>query len=421
MAFIRQIFAALFVVCALALVSLWAFETPGRALLAYRDSLPSPLVSLVEAVSRGSETKISATPQRSRQNQATLVVTDIVRPDVTRDRLRTIGTGQAQRSVAIYPDATGLVQEINVRSGDAVEQGQVLATLRNSNETVAVQRARIALEAAQEQATRYQSLLRTGAVTTVQNDEVRRAVEAAALDLQSAEIALEDRNITAPISGRIGLVTLEPGALVSNQTLVATLDDRSQLKVVVEIPEAFVPQIALDHAVTAIPTTRTGKQYSGQISALDNRVDAASRTLRAEATVDNVADDLRPGMSFTVDIGFPGQQYLSVDALAVQWERSGPYVWVVSDGAVRKASVNIIERSVNRVLVSSTELAAGDAVVTEGLQQLREGAPVRQQNPAALPALPDEVPTVDRSPAASGDRAFLAQGDVPGQTRSATP
>ena len=424
MALLRQILASIAVLAVIAVVALWAFEAPGRFLLSHREALPAPLVRVVEAVSRGGGDKIGATPLSTDDALSrTLVVTDPATPDRTRDRLRVIGTGQALSTVAIHPDASGLITEVRFRSGDRVQQGQVLAVLQSDAETVAVERARIALEAAQDQVRRYRALLNSNSITSVQFDEVRRAAEAAALDLRTAEINLDDRRIVAPIGGIVGLVTIEPGSYVSSDTLVATVDDRSKLKVVIEVPEAFVPEIGIGHAVTATPTTRTGRTYDGEITALDNRIDETSRTLRAEATIDNSSDILRPGMSFTVDIGFNGQEYLSVDALAIQWERAGAFVWTVAGGQARKARIDIIERNVDRVLVASESLRAGQPVVTEGVQQLREGAPVRVENPEALPDVPqapEDVPTVDRDGGAERNRAGLAPAGRLADSRAAT-
>jgi RND family efflux transporter MFP subunit len=138
---------------------------------------------------------------------------------------------------------------------------------------------------------------------------------------------------------------------------------------------------------------------------LDSRIDEASRTLRAEAVVDNEDDLLRPGMSFGISMEFPGQSYLSVDPLAIQWERAGSYVWAVeSDKAVKKP-VRIIERNVDRILVASDMLKAGDRVVREGLQQLREGLAVRVREPVQAPVPADATDAPAALPSAAADPA----------------
>ncbi|WP_062203930.1 efflux RND transporter periplasmic adaptor subunit [Aureimonas sp. AU12] len=418
MAFVRQIVLTLIALLLAGVVWLHLSEVPGRYLLSDAVDLPAPVSGWVSALSPADDApKVGATPQGERRLGAIpLVVTDPAIPAVTRDQLRAIGTAEAIRTVAVRPDASGIIREIGFRSGDEVEAGATLATLQNDAERVAVERARITLAAGEDQLRRYQSLSASSSITSVQVDEVRRARDAAALDLQAAEIALDKRNITAPISGRVGILDLDVGALIDGTTLIATVDDRSKLKIVFNVPEAFTSELQLGQSVSAQPTTRSGEAYEGQISALDSRLDQASRTLRAEAVIDNEADLLRPGMSFGIEIGFGGSSFLSVDPLAIQWERAGPFVWVAQNDISRKAPISIIERNVDRVLVASQTLRENDAVITEGVQQLREGAPVRVQQPVTAPPAP-ATPDAG-APSASGEPTPLRRADAAGATRA---
>lgn len=416
MALLRQIVVTLVLVALGGIGWMWFSPVPGRLLLDSGLALPQPVREAVLRLSPEAVEPVGATPRREGGDAATpLVVVDRAIPAVTRDRLRAIGTGEAIRSVAVRPDASGIIAQIGFRSGDLVEAGAVLAVLQNDTERVAVDRARLALTAAEDQLRRYRSLSQNTAITAVQLDEVARARDAAALDLQAAEIALAKRNVVAPISGRVGLLDLDVGALVDSSTLLATVDDRSRLKVNFNVPEGFASELAVGHPVEAQPTTRSGRVYAGEISAIDSRLDEASRTLRTEATVENPDDALRPGMSFAVEVAFAGQSFLGVDPLAIQWERAGPFVWVVGeDEAVRKAPIRIVERNVDRVLVASDDLAENAVVVTEGVQQLREGLKVRVQAPvevAPAPDTPDGDVPVAAEPAepANGRRAEVAR------------
>jgi RND family efflux transporter MFP subunit len=372
----------------------------GAALTSQDSLLPQALHPLVLAVAPEPTTRVGPT-RGGRPMTEPLVVVDAARPSVTRDRLRAVGTGEAERSVPVYPDAAGIVTEVDVRPGTLVSAGDVLARLESADQELAVERARIALLAAEEQLQRYRSLSSSAAVTAVQLQETERALQTARLDLRAAEIALERRSVLAPIGGRVGLTSIDTGALVGNTTLIATIDDRARLKVAFNAPEGFVSELAIGQPVSALPTTRTGTVYEGEISAIDSRIDEASRTLRVEALLDNEADDLRPGMSFSIELALPGQEFLSVDPLAVQWERAGPYVWVVRDGAAEKAGVRIVERNVDRLLVASDDLQDGEAVVVEGIQSLREGVAVRVREPEGATDTGTQGPPIADAPEAA--------------------
>src|SRR5690606_29152753 len=85
---------------------------------------------------------------------------------------------------------------------------------------------------------------------------------------------------------------------------------------------------------------------------------------------------LRPGMSFSVSMSFPGESFPSVDPLAIQWSSEGAYLWKYVEAKVERVPVQIIQRNSDGVLVQA-ELTEGDQVVTQGVQQLRDVGTVR--------------------------------------------
>jgi hypothetical protein len=80
-------------------------------------------------------------------------------------------------------------------------------------------------------------------------------------------------------------------------------------------------------------------------------------------------------MAFRIDMRFPGDTYPSVNPLAIQWGTEGAFVWAIREGRARQTPVTIIRRNTDSVLVNGP-LVAGDTVVTEGIQTVREGAEI---------------------------------------------
>jgi len=115
-----------------------------------------------------------------------------------------------------------------------------------------------------------------------------------------------------------------------------------------------------------------------QIAYEDSRIEEDSRTLPVKALIDNTNDKLRPGMSFELELEFPGQQYPGVDPLAIQWDSDGSFVWKIDEGSVLRVPATIIQRNRGSVLIDA-ELQPGDRVVTEGVMSLRQGAKIRIQ------------------------------------------
>ena len=313
--------------------------------------------------------------QGQRGPAAPIVLTADVTLDRINDRLSAIGTGEATRSVTVMPQVSGVIAEVMVKSGDRVEEGKLLARLDNAEQVIARDQAKVALKSAEEKAKAYGNI--TSSVARLDVFNARIAVETAQLALETAELNLRRRDITAPIAGIAGIVTVNPGDNVTTQTAIATLDDRSELLVDFWVPERFSNALKIGQPVEAAPVAQPGRLFPGAVEAIDNRIDQASRTLRIRARIPNGDDVLRAGMAFTVSMNFPGDAYPAVDPLSVQWDSDGSYVWRV-DAAMKaqKVRVRVVQRNPDRVLVEAA-LSPGDAVVREGVQRVREGGAVR--------------------------------------------
>lgn len=306
---------------------------------------------------------------------APMVVTADVGSSLINDRLSAVGDGAALRSVDVISEVSGRVTEVLKRSGERVAAGDVLVQLDASSERIALNRAQLAVRDAENALARLNRLQRSS-ITEVEISQAETALAAARLQVQEAELALSRRTIRSPMEGVLGIVSLEPGALISSQTVVARIDDRSELLVEFRIPERFVSAIGVDRVVEVTPVARPGLRIEGAVTAVDSRLEPDSRTLRAQARVPNEDDQLRPGMSFLINIRFAGDQYPTVDPLAIQWQSSGAFVWQLDEGRVTQVPVRIIQRNSDSVLVDAP-LSPGQKVVTEGVQSLRNGAEVR--------------------------------------------
>lgn len=304
-----------------------------------------------------------------------LVAVQPVSTALVNDRLRAIGNGEAIRSVTVTPYATGNLSEVLVKSGDRVEQGQVIARLDSDEQRIAADQARLARRSAQEKVERYKNLSSARAVSSVEVTDAQTALETAELALQTAELNLKRRDIAAPWSGIVGIILVNPGDYVTTSTSIATIDDRSEILVDFWVPERFARHMVVGKTVSAEAISMPGQVLDGTIHAVDNRIDQASRTLRVRAKIENPDDNLRAGMSFSVNVTFDGDRYPTVDPLAIQWSSEGSYVWRISGDKSERVPVKIIQRNPDRVLVDAA-IAENDQVVTEGVQRLRDGGSI---------------------------------------------
>lgn len=357
-------------------VFLWARFVPGAHDVLQATGLPSGLVA---AIAPASESSAQGDAQNGRRNGlggGSLVTTKPVGMTLVNDRLNAIGDGEAIRSVTVTPYSTGNLVEVLVQSGDRVRKGQVLARLDNDEQRIAADQARVTRDSARQRLGRAESLRSSSAVSTAEFQDAESAVKAAELALQNAELNLRRRDVVAPQDGVVGIVSINPGDYVSTSSPIVRIDDRSEILVDFWVPERFATRVQVGADVSATAIARPGESFEGTIQSVDNRIDQASRTLRVRARLENPNDVLRAGMSFQVTMRFEGDLYPSVDPLSVQWSADGSFVWRVKDDKAERVAISIVQRNPDKVLVSA-KLAEGDAVVTQGLQTLRDGGAVR--------------------------------------------
>ena len=291
-------------------------------------------------------------------------------------QLVAIGTSRAERSVSLTSEVSGTLVEVNVASGDYVEEGTIVARLNADAQELALARAQLALRDAQARADRVAQLSSSGSAAQVQIDDAELALNRANLDLRDAEFELSRREIVAPISGWIGLIDLEIGNQITTNTELARLDDRSSLRIDFDVPERVVGLVGPGDDLTASPLSRPRETLQGTVLATDARVAQTNRALRIQAQVPNDDDRLRPGMAFRVALDLPGESLPLLDPMAIQWNRGGAFVWAMdAENTVRQVRVEVVQRRDSTVLVRG-DLEPGSLVVVEGVQNLRPGATV---------------------------------------------
>jgi RND family efflux transporter MFP subunit len=305
-----------------------------------------------------------------------VVVTAPVGVASINDSLMAIGEGAAAQSVTVMSPASGTLKELRVKPGDTVEANGIIGTLDDDAEQIAFERATLAFNDADAALKRTVELRAANAATAVQLAAAQLAADNAGLEMRNAKLALDRRSISSPIAGTVGLFQVSAGNTVNAQTIVTTIEDTSELVVSFWVPERYASAVNVGMPVDAAAVALPGVPITGKVVAVDNRIDPASRTLEVEAEIGNESGRLKPGMSFSVSMEFPGEQFPTVDPLAIQWSSDGAYVWKYAEGKVERVLVEIIQRNSDGVLVQG-DLTEGDQVVTQGVQQLTAGATVR--------------------------------------------
>ena len=191
------------------------------------------------------------------------------------------------------------------------------------------------------------------------------------------------------------------GTLISPGDVITTLDDTSVIKLDFSVPEHFLATLREGLAVRASAPAFPGRTFAGKVASIDSRVDMNTRSVTVRALLANEDGALRPGMFLNVSLANDEREALMIPEQALTPEAERQYVFVVSDGKAERREVRIGGRSPGSVEVLAG-LTAGERVIVEGTQKVRDGAPVRATEIAA------EVP-----PAAADTGSHEANNSTP--------
>jgi membrane fusion protein (multidrug efflux system) len=296
------------------------------------------------------------------------------------DGLQALGTAQARESIVLTPKVADTIRAIRFDSGDRVRRGQVLVEMSAVEQAADLAEARAANEAAQQELRRYQELYDRGFASQARLDTVRAGADAAQARLNAGGSRISDRTIRAPFAGVVGLRTASPGQFMTPGDQIGTLDDISEIKLDFDVPETQIARLQQGVQIVATTAAFPGRTFQGVISHVDSRVDATTRTVRVRAMLPNSDEAIRPGMLMTVQVLTNPREGLAIPEIAILDRADGAFVYRVTsqDGgqAVEQVAIRTGQRSGGMAEVLEG-LGVGDLVVTEGVQSVRPGQPVR--------------------------------------------
>jgi len=347
--------------------------------------------------------------------------------------LEALGTVTPAVTVTVRPQVSGVITQVLFAEGQMVKKGQLLAIIDPRPFEIALQQAtgaRLRDEAQLENARltlqRYRTLLQQDSIARQDVDTqaalVKQLEGTITIDRSAegtARLNLGYSRIVAPAAGRIGLRPVDAGNFISagDANGVAVITQLAPIDVEFAVPQDRVPEVQArvnDGAklpVTALDRTRTRKLDEGVFSTLDNQVDVQTGTVKAKARFPNAGNTLFPNQFVNVQLllrSITGAVVIPVTAL--RHGANGDFVYVLQDdGTVSVRPVTRGESTVDVVAIP-TGLAAGERVVTEGGDRLKDGA--RVQVPGDRPA--------GAASGASGAaaRGFGASGAFPGGRRA---
>ena len=325
--------------------------------------------------------------------------------DHTENATRTFpGKVKATREASLAFRISGQIIRLDVKEGDYVEKGQLIAMLdqRDYQAAAADLRARLAgarsvlkearLNIERNRQLLAQSIIAQSAFDTAQSTFETSRAEVLSLEqsLRRAELNLQYTRLEAPFSGYIAKKTPSNHEYVQAKEPIVELADTSALDVVIDVPEsvwisAFQTKTMNLATIKARFESLPNVLIPVRVKEYQTNANAETQTYEVTMTMDNQADlGIQPGMTAEI-VGSiePGRtkKSVAVPFSSVTGEDGGDkYVWVLdNENTVSRREVEV-GRIVNDMFRVESGLAAGDVIVTAGVNYLREGQKVKVLN-----------------------------------------
>ena len=310
-----------------------------------------------------------------------------------------LGTVTAAATATVRAQVSGVLQKINFSEGQLVKAGQVLAVVDPRPFQAALLQAKgtrmrdqAQLESAKVMLGRYQTLLTQDSIARQDVDTQAALVkqlegtvmtDKAAEDV--AQINVGYTQVKAPITGRVGLRTVDIGNLVSSgdTTGIAVITQQNPIDVEFAVPQDRVPELQArivgndSLPAIALDRTRTDKLAAGRFQALDNQVDVQTGTVRAKARFANNDGKLFPSQFVNLRLEVRTiKDAVMVPVTALRHGSAGDFVYILNNNhTVSLRSVTRGQATVDKIQVA-TGLKVGEQVITEGADRLKDGAKV---------------------------------------------
>ena len=313
-------------------------------------------------------------------------------------QIKSIGAVTPLNTVIVQSRVNGVLERVVFEEGSAVEQGDLLAEVdplpykaQLEQAEGQLQQSRATLENARADLALYETLWEQDSIARQQLSDQRAMVNELLGTVRANQAAVDDARlqlswtrITAPLSGRLGLRKVDQGNLVTGSEAegIVSITQMQPIAVNFTVPEVDVPALRSsfrgEEPLKVEVLDRNDQQViaTGNLTTLDNQIDTATGTLRVRGQFANDDEALFPNQFVNVRLRLSTlRDVVTIASDAVQFGNSRTYVYVVEDSKAYVREVTLGASADGRVAVTSG-LQAGEQVVLEGLDRLRDGKEV---------------------------------------------
>ncbi|MFW5815431.1 MAG: efflux RND transporter periplasmic adaptor subunit [Wenzhouxiangella sp.] len=319
-------------------------------------------------------------------------------------RAEAVGTFNPVRGAELSLEMGGIVREVSFDNGQEVETGQRLLALETGVDEAELAQLEAALRLAEMELERQQSLYEQRSISEAVLDRAATEADQARAAVAARQAMIDQKILRAPFAGRLGIRQVNPGQFLSPGTPIVSLQSLDPIFFDFTLPQRQLPLLEVGAVLEARVDAFSDQTFRGQITALEPRLDASTRTIRVQATFDNGDGLLRPGMfaRAELDLG-EAEEVLVLPRTAIRASTYGDSVFVIEEDGEDGEELKVVQRFV-RTGTSRGDLVAildgveeGVRVASSGLLKLQNDTPVRIDEDESVQPSDDPDPRPDNA------------------------
>lgn len=317
------------------------------------------------------------------------VTTSIARAETWQPVLSAVGSMRAVNGVLVSTDLAGIVSGIAFDSGREIKKGELLVKLDTRQEEAQLHSAEAKRELARLGLQRQRDLIAKRAVAQSDLDAAESEFRQSDSAVSEAEALIARKTIVAPFDGQVGIRQVDLGQYLNPGAPIAPLQSIDPIYVEFALPQQKLGEVAIGKKLVVRVDGMPGREFPGEVSALDSKVDESTRNITVQGTVRNPEHNLRPGMYVNVDVLLPPQEgVVSIPASAIKYAPYSDSVFVIKDGKTpggrpdKEVVQQVVHLGASRgdMVAVLSGLHPGDEVVTSAVFKLHGHDPVTVNN-----------------------------------------
>ena len=319
------------------------------------------------------------------------VSTMVVETTAWQPKLSSVGNVRAFRGVELSTEIGGLVQNVPIKSGMDVKEGELLIKLNDASDIAQLNSLKALADLAKVINERDRQQLEIQAISKNVFDTSKADAKSKQAQVEQQTALVAKKNLKAPFSGRVGIVMINPGQYVNPGDKLLTLQTLDPIFVDFNLPQSNAEQIQVGQEIVVTTDAFKGASFTGKVTAVSPKVDTNTRNIQIEAQLANPDKKILPGMFANVNIKLGDEvKLLTLPQTAVTYNPYGSTVFIAKPTGKKdkqgKPTLEAQQVFVTTGLTRGDQVAIlkgveeGDTVVTSGQLKLKNGTPLIVNN-----------------------------------------